>query len=357
MKLKTLINRMPFYYKSGISIYIKSPPGRGKTQTLESASTILSQKFSKNMGHVVINGPLLTPQDAVGYLIPKHTDNGAESFYTDPFWFKTKEGKRLSDFDGGVIIVDEADKMDTDVKKVIGEAALSGRLGPHSLAGGWVVWMAGNRSGDRSGSTKELDHLINRRMELDIEDDIEGFVEWCQTHGVMPVTQAFAQQNPTVVFSATDPVKQGPWCTPRSLVRMDGFIQLVREANNGELPEDPDTIEEGSGMIGAGAAMQYFGYVKLERAMPKFERIIAEPDKVKVPEKPDALMLIAFNLASRVDEKTIGPVVKYMERMPKEFAVTFMKAAVNRKSSIVATPAVQKWALENSSLMASIAKP
>ena len=91
--------------------------------------------------------------------------------------------------------------------------------------------------------------------------------------------------------------------------------------------------------------------------MPKFEKIVSEPDKVKVPDKPDALMLIAYNLAHRVDDKTIAPVIKYMERMPKEFAVTFMKAAVNRKSSIVATPPVQKWALENASLMAAIAKP
>ena len=35
--------------------------------------------------------------------------------------------------------------MDTDLKKIIGEAALSGRLGPHFIPEGWVIWMAGNR--------------------------------------------------------------------------------------------------------------------------------------------------------------------------------------------------------------------
>jgi len=356
MKLKTLINRMPYYYKAGLCIYLKSPPGRGKTDTLISAADVIGKRLNKNMGYVVINGPLLTPQDAIGYLIPKYTETGAESCYTDPFWFKTRDGKKLSDFDGGIVIVDEADKMDTDTKKVIGEAALSGRLGPHVLHGGWIVWMAGNRTQDRSGSTKELDHLINRRMELDITDDLEGWTEWAVLHNVMPLTIAFANQNPQIVFCEADPVKQGPWCTPRSLVLCDNYIQVVRDAT-GDLPEDADTVEEAQGLIGTGPAAQYFAFIKLERQMPKFEKICAEPDKAPVPDKPDALMLIAYNLAHRVDDKTITPVVKYMERMPKEFAVTFMKAAVTRKSSIVATPAVQKWALENASLMAAIAKP
>jgi MoxR-like ATPase len=200
MKLNTVISRMAGWYKT--SVYLKSQPGRGKTETLVAGSEIIGKQIGKNLGHVVINGPLLTPADAVGYLIPKHNEDGtATSLYTDPFWFKTKDGKNLGEFDGGIVIVDEADKMDADTKKVIGEAALSGRLGPHKLSDGWVVWMAGNRSEDRSGSTKELDHLINRRMEIDITDDIESWNDWAVTRGVMPITVAFANQHPQIVFS------------------------------------------------------------------------------------------------------------------------------------------------------------
>jgi MoxR-like ATPase len=199
MKLNQVLKRIPYWYQAGndASVYLKSLPGRGKTTILTQASSILSSHLQKNIGHVVINGPLLTPGDAIGYLIPKKNPDGtAESLYTDPFWFRTKDGKRLSDFDGGIIIVDEADKMDTDVKKVIGEAALSGRLGPHQLHGGWVIWMAGNRAQDRSGSTKELDHLINRRMEIDITDDLESYQDWSAKNGMLPITQAFSAQHP-----------------------------------------------------------------------------------------------------------------------------------------------------------------
>jgi hypothetical protein len=52
--------------------------------------------------------------------------------FSDPFFWRTDDGKRLEEYDGGIIFVDELDKMDTDVKKCIGEAALSGRSGSAS---------------------------------------------------------------------------------------------------------------------------------------------------------------------------------------------------------------------------------
>lgn len=354
MKLNDVIKRIPGWYKAGHSIYLKSPPGRGKTTVLALSSTILSKSLGGNYGHVIINGPLLTPGDAVGYLIPKHHDNGrVSSVYTEPFWFVTTEGKHITEYDGGVIIVDEADKMDTDVKKVIGEAALSGRLGPHRLPKGWVVWMAGNRAQDRSGSTKELDHLINRRMEIDIQDDIESWLDWANTNGMMPLTQAFAAQNPQIVFTDGVPDKQGPWCTPRSLAMADEYIRAAT-GNTGDIPDDPLLVEEIAGKIGTGAATQYFGFVRLEREMPKFEKIIADPTKVKTPEKPDAQMLVVYNLAHRVDAKTIKPVITYVERMPKEFAVTFAKAACKRNPELVIDPAMREWSTKNATLMAAL---
>lgn len=354
MDLNTVQKRLKAWYLANKCVYLKSPPGRGKTTTLVSAAALLSKDLGKNIGLVLINGPLLTPADSIGYLVPKHYDDHTESVYTDPFWWRTPEGKRLEEYDGGIIVVDEADKMDADVKKVIGEAALTGRLGPHTLPNGWVVWMAGNRAQDRSGSTKELDHLINRRMEIDITDDLQSWKDWAVTNGVMPLTVAFAEQNPHIVFSDGVPDKQGPWCTPRSLVEADAYLQVLGEG--GTPPDDSTTVEEIGGMIGMGAAAQLFAFVRLEREMPKYETIVKDPKKVKVPEKPDAQMLVVYTLAYRITQDDAGAVITYVERMPKEFAVTFATAACKRDHMLVATPAFQKWALENSSLMAAISR-
>lgn len=244
--------------------------------------------------------------------------------------------------------------MDTDVKKVIGEAALSGRLGPHVLPNGWLVWMAGNRAKDRSGSTKELDHLINRRMEIDITDDLESWTDWAGKNGVSPLTLAFANNNPQVVFTEGVPEKQGPWCTPRSLVEADRFLGVVRKVAGDAALDDGTTIEEVSGMIGDSATMQLMAFVKLEREMPKFEDIISNPTGVKTPEKPDAQMLVCYSLAHRVDGSTIDAVIQYISRMPEEFGPIFGKTAVTRDMSLVSSKGMMEWVRKNASLMAQV---
>jgi len=358
MKFDTIIARMSGWYMARKCVYLKSAPGRGKTSVMSTAPAILSAATGKNIGLVIINGPLLTPADAIGYLIPKKVEvDGVlhmESVYTDPFWFRTREGKRLDEYDGGVIVVDEADKMDVDVKKVIGEAALSGRLGPHVLPDGWVVWMAGNRQKDRSGSTKELDHLINRRMEIDVTDDIESWNNWANKNGTSPTTRAFVNQNVEIVFSDGVPEKQGPWCTPRSIVEFDDYLRTI--APDGDFPEDASTIEEGAGMIGDAAAQQYFSFLKLRQDMPTYEEILEKPGSVKVPGKPDAAMLVCYNLAHRVKIEEAGPVIEYVNRLPAEFSVIFAKAAVARDPKLIATAGFAKWIAKNASLMAAIGR-
>ena len=62
--------------------------------------------------------------------------------------------------------------------------------------------------------------------------------------------------------------------------------------------------------------------------------------EAKLPTKPDfPQMLVVFNLAHRVDTKGIeAGDPKYIERMPKEFAVTFAKAACKRNHALVIDP-------------------
>lgn len=359
MKLSAITARIPAWYAARKCIYLKSAPGRGKTAVISEAPAILSKLTGKNIGFVLVSGPLLTPPDSIGYLVPRKVTGAdgierMESVYTDPFWFRTKEGKRLSEYDGGIVFVDEADKMDVDVKKVIGEAALTGRLGPHQLPPGWVVWMAGNRQKDRSGSSKELDHLINRRMEIDVTDDIESWNLWADRNNIPPVYKAFANTNPHIVFTDGVPEKQGPWCTPRSLVEASEYHTAIPREEFAPLPDDSDTLEEIAGMIGDAAAAQLFAFVKLEREMPSYEDIVANPSKTKLPSKPDAQMLVCYSLAHRVTIEQAGSVIEYVDRMPKEFGVVFAKAACTRDRRFVATPGFAKWIKNNASLMAQL---
>lgn len=346
---------------SGIATHLKSSPGRGKSEFVEDLVKYLSKRDGFEWGFVTCFLATFTPSDLLGYMVPtKMADGSLASVFTTPPWMLTKptkehpHGRHINSFKRGIVFLDEFGQADGDTKKSAAQLMLKGEVGPHRLHEGIGVIAASNGKGDRSGVTKDFDFLINRQNEIKITDDLASWLDWAALHDVQPITMAFASQNPQIVFADGVPAEQGPWTTPRSLVMADRLLTKKAARNGGVIPSDPATVEQIQGIMGAGCA-QYFAFVKLELEMPKYEDIIKDPQKVKVPTKPDAQMLVCYNLAHRIEVKDATAVVTYMERLPKEFSVTFATVACRRMPQLVSTPAFNKWAKDNSSLMAAIA--
>jgi hypothetical protein len=342
---------------SKVSIELISAPGRGKSSFIEDTIAIESKKDEKPWGLSKLFLATMTPPDLIGYQFKGQKDFGngpvAVTEPSMPLWMLTTEGKPVTEYERGILFLDEYGQGEADVKRSSAELLLNRQLGPWKLPPGWSVVAASNRSKDRSGVTKSFDFVINRRLEIEITDDLQSWEDWAFKHGVDPVFITFANQNPQIVFADGVPDKQGPWCTPRSLVMAATLLGNMRTAD-GKIPTDALAVEIASGMIGGPAAAQMFATIRLGNEMPAFEDIIAKPEKVKVPEKPDAAMLITYNLAARVTKDNAKPVMTYMERMQKEFAVTFAKAACRRDPTLIYSPAFEKWADSNASLMTAI---
>ena len=158
MKLNQILARLPALYYSalepkGPSYYLKGKIGRGKTTTFEQFPKIMRRIDPEGTyGISVINGANFTLQTAMGFMIPKEDAAGNPvSVFTRPYWWITLEGKPLDAYTGGIILVDEADKLGGDEKKIVGEAALSKVLGNHRFPPGWVVMFAGNFMNEKSG--------------------------------------------------------------------------------------------------------------------------------------------------------------------------------------------------------------
>lgn len=360
MKFKDLKNEIIYDIDAGISVELISSPGRGKSEFVRALRDELSARDGEEWGFQTLFLATQQPCDLIGYLFKGEMElEGEKVTITDPsmpLWMRSEDGKPVTHYKRGILFLDEYGQGEGDVKRASAELLLNHKLGPWELPDGWAVVAASNKSTDRSGVTKSFDFVINRRNQYLIDDDVDGWIDWAAENGVTPISMAFAKQNPHIVFADGVPQKQGPWCTPRSLVMADKRLRLKAERSGGVFPEDAISVEATAGLIGDGAAAQLFAFVRLEKEMPPYEKIIKDPEKVKVPEKPDAQMLVTYNLAHRVTVDDIAAVVKYVTRMPKEFAVTFAQAACKRMPRILSTPAMQSWCRENSSLMAAISK-
>lgn len=353
MRFNALKHVFPQLLDSGVSIELVSAPGRGKSEFVRDMTRALSKRDGKPWGFATAFLATYTPVDLLGYMVPGEHMGRRVSEFTMPPWMRTVEGKTVFEHERGILFLDEFGQAEADVKRAAAELLLNRQIGPWKLPDGWSVVAASNRSSDRSGVTKSFDFVINRRVEIHITDDLESFEEWAFANDINPVFITFANQNPQVVFSEGVPDKQGPWCTPRSLVMLARVFDHMGGAER-IVPTDPAAIEVASGLIGSGAAAQLMAFIKLGQEMPAYDEIIANPTKVKVPGKPDAQMLVCYTLAARVTDKTAEPVITYIERLPKEFAITFAKAACSRDPSLIEGDAFGEWAMRNASLVQAI---
>jgi hypothetical protein len=355
---KNLVN---FYLDSvrdkGPGLYLRGRIGRGKTSLIMKTPQLLqAANPGKTFGIAVINGPCLSISTASGYLWPTEQDGAQYSRFTRPDWWITTEGKPLEEYDGGIVFVDEMDKCDPDVKKILGEAMLSKRFASHILPPGWVMWGAGNTKLDRSGSTKEFDHLIGRRREIEFDDDLESLAHWMEDNGCLPETIVFVNEHPDTVFPSEPPKEQGPSCNPRSLVEgADRFLQMLM-GDSHVVPTGAEVMEMVAGSIGQAAAVQYFATVRLGQELPDYEEIIAKPKETRVPTKPDAVMIACHKIGRRVTKEDLAPAVQYISRLPEEFAVMFCRTIVKRDRTLVTHSAMKDWIAKNASLVALTAK-
>lgn len=373
MILSELEDRTPALYvasceEGGAVPYITGPVGWGKTDTVKQFPFRM-QQVDPNGSYciVILNGATLNYGTMGGYLQFGEPYKGKPtSRFSYPWWwFETwavvngklvKTGKGIDEFDGGIIFIDEADKMDQDVRKTSGEAALSKNWFSHGLPPGFSVWFAGNRMSDRSGSHKEFDHLINRRREIPIRKDVNSWAEWARRKGLLPETISFGETYPLILFS-DKPDIQGPWCTPRSLVANDIHLQSVMQVYQLErIPTDPLVEEELAGGIGANHAAQFITHVRMGQELPSYEAVVKDPLNVEVPSKVDGKRLMAYRVAARTKEQDTKKVLAYMERFEKEFQIIFVRLAINTNFNLLFEKNFEAWCAkpENAALVAIV---
>jgi hypothetical protein len=360
MKLSAFrYNAFPKIFKSKHrrSIELISPPGLGKSSIVMALRGDIAAMMGIDISEVGFVDLFLAtqqPPDLVGLPFKGTIEyNGQTMPITDPTmptWMVTQEGKPVFAYKYGILFLDEFGKGDPQTKAASAELVLNRRIGNWHLPDGWIVIAASNRASDRSGETKSHDFVINRRIQYNITPDIDELLKYGESAGWREETLAFAYANPDVVFEPA-PEKQGPWCTPRSLEFADEILHQWTDANGRIELDDPALIETLCGTIGDPATAQFQATIRLRDSMPDYDDIVAKPTEVPTPERADAMMLVSFHLASRVSAKDIGPVIKYIDRMPKDFSVTFVKSVIKRDVTLIRHPDVTPWVSKNASLL------
>jgi hypothetical protein len=220
-----------------------------------------------------------------------------------------------------ILMLDELTKAARPVLNMLLPVILERRLGDVPLPTGSIVFATGNLETDGVGDTLP-GHAANRMSTLDYGNPtVDEWLGWAANNDVAPEVMAFARDFPQVFerYDLIDKAEKNPYifspltgntkafCSPRS---MEKASNLIKQRNSLGAALLPALI----GTLGESAARDLEALVHLADGMTSFASIVADPDKARLPDGAGAYFLMAFSLAARAKEDTLGAIITYVNR-------------------------------------------
>lgn len=326
------------------SVMLESVPGLGKSESVAQLVAELQAELSTPVGLRTFLLSTVESPDLRGFGIPaKDSDGTPIMTYTRAPW-----GLRKGDPQHGILFLDEFRQAGHDVQKPAAELLLNGRVGDTALPITYMVIAASNRDSDRSGVQREMAFITNRMMTIKVDPDLDAWVEWAEKSKLNWAAVAFAKANPSDVFTQSVPDKPGPFCTPRTLVKVANLIDAG-------LPAGMFT-EAAAGLIGEGTAVKLVAFMRVIDELPTFEEITKDPENCRLPpaNRPDAQYAAMQMVAHRVTPATSRAVFTYLLRLPREFQFAGLRAALRVAPQVLHNKEFADWMRSNSQLLAAV---
>jgi len=240
-----------------------------------------------------------------------------------------------------LLMLDEMGKASRPVLNMLLPIILERRLGDCCLPTGSIVFATTNLATDGVGDSIPP-HAYNRMTVIDVANPTsDEWIAWAVNNNMAPEVMAFAREYPQVfdrydtigdtknpyIFNPTTGQTRA-YCSPRSLEKASNVIKARDTLDASLLPALVGTI-------GEAAARDMEAMVMLSDQLPRFDAIIKDPKKAKLPEGVGAYFLLAFSLAARVDEKNMDAIMAYVERFEQfEATALFVSTLASNKSKV-----------------------
>ena len=300
------------------------------------------QERVANRDSAEIAGVALPSKDADGNIITQFTK--------PPLITKIEQTGR----DYGIILFDELLQAGTDVQKVLADVLdpAERTLAGWAIPDGWIVCFTGNRTSDKSGATRMLSHLLNRCAVFELQFDIKGWADWAADNGVNPLAidcaLAYADDG---FFADCVPTEDGPFCTPRSLVRAAQHLTAFTESAEFDGIDLPSYVESLlAANIGDRAAGMLSRHIAMADQVPTARDIFADPAGANVPDATGYQLLAANRAINAAHDADTGEAaLAYITRLRPDLQVSL-------GSKLLRASARNGWVLTSDVAVAFIQK-
>ena len=300
------------------------------------------QERVANRDSAEIAGVALPSKDANGDIITQFTK--------PPLITKIEQTK----CEYGIILFDELMQATADVQKVLADVLdpAERTLAGWAIPDGWIVCFTGNRTADKSGASRMLSHLLNRCAVFELQFDIKGWASWAEQNDVNPLAidcaMAYADDG---FFADCVPTEDGPFCTPRSLVRAAQHLTAFTDSAEFDGIDLPSYVESLlAANIGDRAAGMLSRHIAMADQVPTARDIFADPTGANVPDATGYQLLAANRAINAAHDADTGEAaLAYVVRLRPDLQVSL-------GSKLLRASARNGWTLTSDVAVAFIQK-
>ena len=339
------------------------------------------------------------------------TDDAGQPLY----WNSAVSGRPLAT---GIVLLDEFDQADVEVRKVVAPLLDEGRITQHHLPRDVAVWAASNRARDASGTGRGLAFLTNRWCAFEVEPDIEALADYFagvpmegrvvplsptlppeidergrvvrRPHDVdftvHPAVDAFMRECQDSLYAGVPSDPNMPFLTPRSLEALSNLFDVTlrlsvadesgamdpnlsyvdsfiprRESGSVVDGVTGDPVQRwrvfqalASGTVGSGAASQFLATLELFDEVPTIADIVRDPAKARVSDKMDAQFVTARLVSNTMRRDNAAALMRYAARLKVALYHNVVDSALRRDGDLLTVPEIARFFKDNPEAMARL---
>lgn len=327
MSPKQLKNVLLQVVPANLSILIKGAPGIGK-------SDIVAQVAKELKMELIICHPVVSdPTDYKG--MPALVDGKAEFL---PFGNLRSliEAKKPT-----ICFLDDLGQAPACVQAAVMQLLLVHEINGVPISKKVTFLAATNRRQDRAGVTGILEPVKSRFASIiELDADVDEWIEWAIENELPAELIGFIHFRPSLLNQgeATQDIVNHP--CPRTIAAVGKLIKA-----------GITSTEVFAGAIGAGAAAELSGFLKIYKNLPSIAAILLDPEGTEVPFEPAAQYAVVSALVEKSTVDNIGNIIKYAEKLPIDFSVLLVRDMLRKNKKIASTKAFISWATKHQDVL------
>lgn len=311
---------------AGLVPLLKGSPGAGKSSIVHGLAAQYKLKV------IDLRLSQCDPTDLMGF----PSVNGNRAGYLPMETFPIEGDTIPEGYEGWLLFLDEFTSGATAVQAAAYKLVLDRMVGLHKLHKNVAIVCAGNLETDGAIVNPMSTAMQSRLVHFELVSDLDGFLNWAYAKGIDHRITSYLKFKPGNLYAFKADHSDDTYACNRTWEFADRILKVTDD-------DDKDRLPMLAGSLSEGVAREFVGFMKIGKDLPTIPQIVANPTATLIPEEPSVLYAITGSIGHNANKENLGPLIQYVNRLPKEFQVVTLREVVRRKKELLAHPDLQKW--------------